>query len=344
MLPGWCFRLLPHIDMTTYLIRRILWIIPVMLLVALITFTLMHQAPGGPWDRDLNRRQVDASTQEMLNRQFGLDKPLFFNLEGDNILDSQFFNYVGNAIQGDLGPSYRQRGRMVQDVLFEPPKNKPFWDSKFGYSMRLGLLALAMAALFGIPLGILAALKRNTIFDYAALFVSTIGISVPSFVLAIFLIIVLAGQLGILKIIQRDWSNPAAWLVPATVLGFGTFAYITRLTRSSMLEVMGQDYIRTARAKGLGGRVIITRHMLRNALIPVMTIMGPALAGLVTGSFIIESMFGFPGSGREYVLAIGNRDYSMIMGTTLIYALLIVLANLTVDILYGFLDPRIKVS
>lgn len=330
--------------MTTYLIRRVLWIIPVMLLVALITFTLMHQAPGGPWDRDLNRRQVDASTQEMLNRQFGLDKPLFFNFEGEHILDSQFFNYIRNAVQGDLGPSYRQRGRMVQDVLFEPPKNKPIWDSKFGYSMRLGLLALTMAAIFGIPLGILAALKRNTIFDYSALFVSTIGISVPSFVLAIFLIIVLAGQLGILKIIQRDWSNPAAWLVPATVLGFGTFAYITRLTRSSMLEVMGQDYIRTARAKGLGGRVIITRHMLRNALIPVMTIMGPALAGLVTGSFIIESMFGFPGSGREYVLAISNRDYSMIMGTTLIYALLIVLANLTVDIMYGFLDPRIKVN
>jgi oligopeptide transport system permease protein len=174
--------------------------------------------------------------------------------------------------------------------------------------------------------------------------VSTIGISVPSFVLAIFLIIVLAGQLNIMKIIQRDWSNPAAWSVPAIVLGFGTFAYITRLTRNSMLEVMGQDYVRTARAKGLGGRVIITRHMLRNALIPVMTIMGPALAGLITGSFIIETMFGFPGSGREYVTAISNRDYSMIMGTTLIYALLIVLANLTVDIMYGFLDPRIKVK
>jgi len=210
--------------------------------------------------------------------------------------------------------------------------------------MRLGLLALILAAFLGIPLGILAALRRNTIFDYSALFVSTIGISVPSFVLAIFLIIILAGQLNLIKIIQRDWSSPGAWLVPAVVLGFGTFAYITRLTRNSMLEVMGQDYVRTAKAKGLGGRVIITRHMLRNALIPVMTIMGPALAGLITGSFIIETMFGFPGSGREYVTAIGNRDYSMIMGTTLIYALLIVLANLTVDIMYGFLDPRIKVK
>ena len=233
---------------------------------------------------------------------------------------------------------------MVQEVLFEAPKDKPFWDSRFGYSVRLGLLSLTLATLFGIPFGILASLKRNTIFDYAALFVSTLGISVPSFVLAIFLIILLAGKLNVLKIIQRDWSSPGAWLVPAVVLGFGTFAYITRLTRSSLLEVMSQDYVRTAKAKGLAGRTIITRHMLRNAMIPVLTIMGPALAGLVTGSFIIETMFGFPGSGREYVLAISNRDYSMIMGTTLIYATLIVLANLTVDIMYGFLDPRIKVK
>ncbi len=330
--------------MTTYLLRRFFWMVPVLLMVALITFTLMHQAPGGPWDRDLSRRQVDSSTQAMLNKSFGLDKPLFFNFEEGNPLDSQFFNYVWGVVHGDLGPSYRQRGRMVQEVLFEAPKGKPFWDSRFGYSLRLGLLALTMATIMGIPFGILAALRRNTIFDYTALFVSTVGISVPSFVLAIFLIILLAGKLNIMKIIQRDWSSPGAWLVPALVLGFGTFAYITRLTRSSLLEVMSQDYVRTAKAKGLAGRTIIARHMLRNAMIPVMTIMGPALAGLVTGSFIIETMFGFPGSGREYVIAIGNRDYSMIMGTTLIYALLIVLANLTVDIMYGFLDPRIKVK
>ena len=330
--------------MVTYLLRRFVWMIPVLLLVTLITFTLMHMTPGGPWDRDPNRRQVDATTQAMLDKKFGLDKPLYFNFEGGNFFDSQFFNYVWGAVQGDLGPSYRQRGRMVQEVLFEPPKGKPFWDSHFGYSVRLGLLALTLATVFGIPFGVLASLKRNSWVDYIALFTSTVGISVPSFVLAIFLIILLAGKLNILKIIQRDWSSPAAWLVPAVVLGFGTFAYVTRLTRSSLLEVMGQDYIRTAKAKGLGGRVIIVRHMLRNAMIPVMTILGPALAGLVTGSFIIETMFGFPGSGREYVLAIGNRDYSMIMGTTLIYAVLIVMGNLTVDIMYGFLDPRIKVK
>ncbi len=191
---------------------------------------------------------------------------------------------------------------------------------------------LTFATLLGIPLGVIAALRRNTFVDYITLGISTIGISVPSFVLAIFLIIVLAGQLKLMKIVQQDWSQPAAWLVPAVILGFGTFAYITRLTRSTMLEVMQQDYIRTARAKGLAERTVIIRHMLRNSLIPVVTIMGPALAGLVTGSFIIEQMFSFPGSGRAYVQAIGNRDYSMIMGTTLIYAVLVVFANLTVDV------------
>jgi oligopeptide transport system permease protein len=187
-------------------------------------------------------------------------------------------------------------------------------------------------------------LKRNTIWDYISLFISTIGISLPSFVLAIFFIIIFASRLKLVKIVQQNWSTPGAWLVPAAILGFGTFAYVTRLTRSSMLEVMQQDYIRTARAKGLNERVVIIRHMLRNALIPVVTILGPALAGLVTGSFIIEQMFSFPGMGREFVLSIQRRDYSMIMGTTLVYATLVAFANLSVDLVYGFIDPRIKLG
>jgi oligopeptide transport system permease protein len=318
--------------------------IPTLFFVALITFVLMHAAPGGPWDRDLSARQVDKTTQEILNRRFGLDKPLFFNTEGGNPLDSQFFNYIAGAVRGDLGPSYRQRGLDVQDILFKPPPDKPFFNSKFGYSVRLGLLAVTLATLFGIPLGILGALKRNTIWDYMSLFISTAGISVPSFVLAIFFIIIFAGKLKLVNVVQRDWSSPGAWLMPAVILGFGTFAFITRLTRSSMLEIMQQDYIRTARSKGLAERVVIFRHMLRNALIPVVTILGPALAGLVVGSFIIEQMFSFPGMGREFVLSIQRRDYSMIMGTTLIYAALVAFANLTVDLMYGFLDPRIKVG
>jgi oligopeptide transport system permease protein len=330
--------------MTTYIVRRLFWLIPVLFFVSLITFSLMHATPGGPWDRDLNARQVDPKTQEVLNRRFGLDKPLFLNLSGGNPLDSQFGNYLWGLVHLDLGPSYRMRGLDVQDILFKPPEDKAVWNSKFGYSARLGFLALSLAVVLGIPFGVIAALNRNTIIDYVTLFLSTVGISVPSFVLGIFLIIVFASKLRIIKIVQADWSSPGAWLVPAAILGFNTFAYITRLTRSTLLEVMQQDYIRTARAKGLAERVVIIRHMLRNALIPVVTIMGPALAGLVTGSFIIESMFSFPGMGRQYVMSIQQRDYSMIMGTTLLFALLIAIANLTVDVIYGFLDPRIKVG
>jgi oligopeptide transport system permease protein len=330
--------------MTTYVVRRLLYMIPTLFFVALITFVLMHAAPGGPWDRDLSSRQVDRITQDILNRRFGLDKPLFFNTAGGNPLDSQFFNYIFGAVRGDLGPSYRQRGLDVQDILFVPPANRPFWNSKFGYSLRLGLLAVTMATLLGIPLGILGALKRNTFWDYISLFISTVGVSVPSFVLAIFFIVIFASRLKLVKIVQQDWNSPGAWLVPASILGFGTFAFVTRLTRSSMLEIMQQDYVRTARAKGLSERVVIFRHMLRNSLIPVVTILGPALAALVTGSFIIETMFSFPGMGREFVLSIQRRDYSMIMGTTLIYAVLVAFANLSVDLVYGFLDPRIKVG
>ena len=330
--------------MTTFVVRRLFWMIPTLFFVALITFALMHAAPGGPWDRDLSTRQVDARTQELLNREFGLDKPLFINLEGGNPLDSQFLNYIGGAMTGNLGPSYRQRGMNVEDILFRPPEDKPVWQSKFGYSLRLGLLALGLAVLFGIPLGAIGALKRNTWIDYVSLAISTIGISVPNFVLAILLIVLVAGRLNLIKIVQQDWGSPGAWVVPAVILGFGTFAFITRLTRSQMLEVMQQDYVRTARAKGLGERVIVARHMLRNALIPVVTIIGPALAALVTGSFIIEQMFSFPGSGREFVQSISRRDYSMIMGTTLLYAVLVAVANLTVDIMYAFLDPRIKLG
>jgi oligopeptide transport system permease protein len=328
--------------MTAYLFRRFLWMIPVLFFVAFITFILMHSAPGGPWDRDLNAKQIDARTQELLNERFGLDKPLFINTSGGNPFDSQFFRYIGGILRGDLGPSYRQRGLTVQQILFQPPKGKSFWQSRFGYSARLGMLSLSWAVILGIPFGIVAALNRNSILDYFALFISTIGVSVPSFVLAIFLLILLATKLHLINIVQQEWSSPSAWITPALILGFGTFAYITRLTRSSMLEVIRQDYVRTARAKGLHETAIIRVHMLRNAMIPVFTVIGPALAGLVIGSFIIESMFGFPGSGRAYVQAVSNRDYSMIMGTTLLYALLVVLGNLMVDISYLLLDPRIE--
>ena len=331
--------------MGKFIIQRLLWMIPVLLTITIVTFLFMHAAPGGPWDRDPGRRQVDPSTQAMLNQKYGLDKPMWRQyigyIIGDFDADGKF---VCGAICGNLGPSYRQRGRTVQDILFGVPEDQPFWTSRFGYSARLGILSLLLAVIVGIPAGVISALKQNTWIDYLSAVIANIGVSVPNFVMGIFLIIIFAVMLHLVKVVPKSWTSPSAWIIPALVLGFGTMAFTARLTRSSMLEVMRQDYIRTARAKGLAERAVVLLHMLRNALIPVVTVLGPALAGLMVGSFIIETMFSFPGIGREFVQSITNRDYSMILGTTVIYGLLIALANLAVDITYGFLDPRIKVE
>lgn len=331
--------------MGSYLARRLLWLIPVLLVVSFVTFSLMHMAPGGPWDRDLSARQVDSRTQALLNEYYGLNDPLwkqylnytFWKVDGQG-------KFICGLICGNMGPSYRQRGLQVEDILFTPSKGKPFWESRFGYSARLGIMAVVLAVSVGLPIGILSALKQNSWIDYLSLFIATLGISVPGFVIAIFLIIIFGTWLHLIPIVPRSWDPINAWLLPAIVLGFGTLARTARLTRASMLEVMRQDYVRTARAKGLAERLVIVRHMLRNALIPVVTFLGPALAFLVTGSFIIETMFGFPGMGRAYVQAIGQRDYSMIMGTTVFFSILVALANLSVDLVYVLIDPRIRLD
>ncbi len=332
--------------MINYLIRRLFWLIPVLITVSAVTFIIMRSAPGSPWDTSEERRQVDSATAKSLAAFYGLNRPIWRQFTGYVIGDwnEQTGKFVCGMVCANLGPSYRQRGRTVQDILFGAPEGKTFWQSRFGYSLRLGVVALAFAIVVGIPIGILAALKQNTIWDYAALFLATSGIAFPSFVLAIFLIIIFGSWLHWVNILVDDWTQIKYWFMPALVLGFGTMAFTARLTRSAMLEVLRQDYIRTARAKGLAERVVILRHMLKNALIPVITILGPALAGLVTGSFIIETMFSFPGMGRAYVQAIGQRDYSMIMGTTVVYALLVAVANLSVDVVYVFIDPRIRLE
>src|SRR3972149_5558716 len=331
--------------MGKFLLRRMLWLIPVILVVSTITVILMHAAPGGPWDRDLSARQVDPATQNMLNEYYGLDKPLWRQfmayLIGDVTSEGKF---DCGLICGDLGPSYRQRGLTIQQILFRPPEEKNILYSRFGYSRQLGVYSLLFAIIIGIPAGVISALKQNTMIDYFSLFIVTLGISVPNFVMAIFLIIIFASTLHMVSIVPRSWDEVSVWILPAGILGLCTMAPPARLTRGAMLEVMRQDYIRTARSKGLSERVVIVRHMIKNSLIPVVTILGPALAGLVTGSFIIETMFGFPGMGRAYVTAIGQRDYSMIMGTTLIYAVLVALANVSVDVVYVFLDPRIRLD
>lgn len=330
--------------MVTYMIRRLLWLIPVLVTVSLVTFVIMRSTPGGPWDTDADRRQLDAAQEKILAKYYGLDKPMWRQFVAYVAGDFKDGKFVCGMMCGNLGPSYRQRGRTVQDILFSPPADAPFWKSRFGYSARLGLLALGIAILVGIPVGVMAALKQNTFWDYLGLFLATSGISVPSFVLGIFLIIIFAVWLHFVSVIPTSWDAPKAWILPAIVLGFNTTAYTARLTRSAMLEVLRQDYVRTARAKGLAERVVVVIHMLRNALIPVVTILGPALAGLVTGSFIIETMFAFPGMGRAYVQSIFQRDYSMIMGTTVVYALLVAIANLSVDFVYVLIDPRIRLE
>jgi len=313
--------------------------------VAGITFILMHNAPGGPWDRDPSAKQVDATTQKRLEEYYGLNKPLWRQFAAYLVGDvNSSGKFICGIICGNMGPSYRIRGVAIQDYLFKPPAGKNFFYSRFGYSIRLGLLALGFAIVFGIPIGVISALKQNSWIDYISMFVATVGISVPNFVIAIFLIIIFASGLHWVSIVPKTWDVVNAWILPAIVLGFGVLARTSRLTRASMLEVLRMDYIRTARAKGLTERVVITRHMIKNALIPVVTFLGPALAGLITGSFIIETMFGFPGMGRAYVTAIQQRDYSMIMGTTLMFAVLVALANLSVDFVYTFLDPRIQLS
>jgi oligopeptide transport system permease protein len=334
--------------MFAFIIRRLLWAIPVLFFVALVSFFLMHQAPGGPFDKDNNKKQVDGATLKALNARFGLDKPQYLNPDavgalwvqgvrnpfrlGRAYLDSQFGNYMINAVQGDLGPSYRQRGKNVQDIL----------SKQWPYSTRLGIFALTFAVIVGVPLGIIAALKQNTIVDYLSLFFATIGISVPSFVTGLLVIIIFGTTLKWISISTNDWDSLTPYIAPGLVLGMGTMSFITRITRTSMLEIKRQDYIRTARAKGLAEYAVIGRHMVRNGLIPIVTLLGPALVDLVTGAVITESIFGIPGVGNYFVSAIFQRDYSMIMGTTLVYATLIVFANMLVDLSYGALDPRIR--
>jgi len=335
--------------MASFVLRRIFWIVPVVLVVAAVTFFMMYQAPGGPWDRE---KPIPPAAQATLNARFGLDKPKWFNVDGMNdlqdqgvdnpfklaakLFDTQFFSYMTGVFQGDLGPTYQSRGaESVQDVIRE----------QFPVSAKIGLVGLVFAVLVGLPLGVISALRQNSWVDYTSLMISTVGISIPTFVSGLLLLIFLSQNLGVSPIKRPEaWQGvfSTAYILPGIVLGLGTTAYVARLTRSSVLEVKRHDYVRTARAKGLDSRPVIMQHMLRNALIPVITVLGPAAADLITGSIIIETIFNAPGIGKEFVTSIGRRDYSVIMGITIFYAVLIAGANVLVDLSYGLVDPRIR--
>ncbi len=305
--------------MITYLARRILWIIPVLFAVSIITFVLMHAVPGGPWDAE---KRLPAGVQARLNAEYGLDKPLY----------EQYIQWAGAFVTGDLGPSYRSRDRRVNDIVADG----------IATTVQLGVMAFTLSVVVGIPLGIFAALGHNRWPDYLSTSVSIIGIATPSFVLAILLVVLFAVELGWFP--TGGWKGPQYWVLPTVALAGFPIAVIARYTRASMLEVTRKDYIRTAHSKGLGNTSVVSRHMIRNALIPVVTILGPTLAFLVTGSFIIETIFSVPGIGRFYISAISTRDYSLLMAMTMLYAFAIAFLNVVVDVLYAYIDPRIRYS
>jgi oligopeptide transport system permease protein len=301
----------------TYLTRRILWIIPVLFAVSVITFILMHAVPGGPWDQE---KRLPAAVVARLNAEYGLDQPLHI----------QYVNWVTDFVRGDLGPSYRFQDRNVNDLVAEG----------LPITVHLGFMAFSLAVIVGIPLGIFAALGHNRWPDYLSTSLSIVGIATPSFVLAIIIIVVFAVKLAWFP--TGGWRGPEYWVLPTVALAGFPIAVIARYTRASMLEVTRKDYIRTAHSKGLRNQSVVSRHMIRNALIPVVTILGPTLAFLVTGSFIIERIFNIPGVGRFYLDSIQTRDYSLLMATTVLYAFTVAFLNVVVDILYAYIDPRIR--
>ncbi|HEY7452546.1 MAG TPA: ABC transporter permease [Candidatus Limnocylindria bacterium] len=321
--------------MLTYIVRRVLWIIPVLFFVSVITFTLMHAVPGGPWARE---KALPAATVELLNDKYGLDEPIvvqYLNWIGPLHIEDGNVACCGGILSGDLGPSYKYVNRSVNDIIADG----------ILVTMQLGVLAFLLSVAIGLPLGIIAALGHNKWPDYSATMVSVLGISTPTFVSSILLIVIFGVVLGWLPTNALKWEeDPSAWILPTIALSLYPIAQVARYTRASMLEVTRRDYVRTAHSKGLGRRTVVIVHMVRNALIPVVTILGPILAFLITGSFVIEYIFSVPGIGREYVASITQRDYGMIMAMTMFYAVVIVVLNLVVDVLYAYIDPRIRYS
>ena len=307
--------------MLTFIIRRILWTIPVVLLVILMTFLMMRQIKGNPFRN--SERAVPASIQRNLDRKFHLDKPWY----------EQYAYYVKGVATADLGPSLVQRNQNVNDVI----------KQHFPVSLKLGAFAMFFAIVVGIPLGILSALKQNTISDYLSMGFVNIGYALPSFFISTLLLYFFAVKWrDVTGLPTNGWGGWRTWILPSIALGLAPLTVFARITRGAMLETLQQDYIRTAKAKGLRWERVVGLHVLRNSLIPTVTAAGPLLGYIITGSFIVESIFGIPGIGKYYVTSVTGRDYSVTMGITVLLSMLIIVANLGVDILYGFLDPRTR--
>lgn len=305
--------------MAKYIGKRLLFMLLTLWLIITATFFFMRIAPGNPFTSE---KKMPPEIEANLNAHFGLDQPWYV----------QYGEYLVRIVNWDFGPSFKYKAQTVNDLINEG----------FPVSFVLGMEAIFLAVSIGVLLGIIAALKHNKWQDYSAMIFAVLGISVPSFIMASVLQYIFAIKLGIFPVAR--WESFLHSILPAVALASTPMAFIARLTRSSMLEVLNNDYIRTAKAKGLSQGVITVRHAIRNALLPVVTYMGPLTAGILTGSFIIERIFGIPGLGAHFVTSIGNRDYTVIMGVTVFYSILLLLSILLVDIAYGIIDPRIKLA
>jgi oligopeptide transport system permease protein len=306
-------------ELGRFLVKRTLTMVVTLLVIITITFVMMHAIPGGPFTRE---KALPDAVLAALNQKYHLDDPLW----------KQYVDYVKGVLSFNLGPSFQRAGVTVNDLIVEG----------FPATLKIGLTSVLVIIVVGIPLGIISALKQNKWQDGLVMFIATLGVTIPSFVMATGIIYIFSDKYNVLP--SNGLTSWKHMIGPVIALSGFSLSFVARLTRSSMLEVLQQDYIRTARAKGLSNNKVIYKHALKNALIPVVTYLGPMIASLLTGSFVIEKVFAIPGMGKHFVESVGNRDYTVLMGITIFYALFLVVMVLLVDILYSFIDPRIKME
>jgi len=322
--------------MIRYIVRRLLWLIPILFVIATLAFVIPRLVPGGPFSAE---RELPEAIRINIEKKYHLDKPVILDVEALKsgrvvraITNTQYFIYMSSLLRGDLGPSFKYRNRTVNELIAQ----------SFPISLALGTLAMTFALIFGIGAGVLAATRRNTWVDYSVMSLAMTGVCVPNFVLGLVLLIIFSFELRLLPV--AGWEGPSHMILPAITLGAPYAAYIARLTRASMLDVLNQDFIRTARAKGVSPMVVVLRHGLRNGIVPVIAFLGPAMAGILTGSLVVEKIFAIPGLGSHFVNGALNRDYFVVMGTILLYSTLLIIFNLLSDIAQAFVDPRVRLS
>ncbi|MCY9658383.1 ABC transporter permease [Paenibacillus chondroitinus] len=306
--------------MVKFILRRFLYALITLWLIASFTFVLMKNLPGNPLGEGAEK--IPKATRDMLLKQYGLDKPLW----------EQYLTFLNNIIHGDLGASFQFPAHKVTDII----------KQAFPSSLELGLISIAIAIIVGLTLGIIAALKHNKAGDYTAMFIAILGVSIPSFVLGPLLSYYVGVKWGILP--AGLWKGPSYRVLPAIALSFGTIAILARLMRTSMLDVLNQDYIKTAKSKGLSNFTVVVRHTIRNAILPVITIIGPIFVNVITGTLVVEQIFSVPGLGKHFVSSVYSNDYTMISGLTIFYSAILILVIFITDIVYGFVDPRIRLG